>query len=1529
MAQALAGDVSFTAGTPFEDLAALTLEDVLSGAGLFDAAVGGPQEDEMPGILDDSDLMEDFVSDSEAASNSKSAEEISGAIFGTSNDRGDYFPYPNKAMMKTDILFSSPRLRFSRAQQEAILAWGKDLGARDVPSHYRIEKFQKEALEAVGNPTVKVTAASGNVFYVNTVTQAMVKDYAHPETRKLIHAYPEFTHNKLSEVWQASKWLVDAPDEVLTPMVRLDGKDYYINELTRCVDDAWFIPLRFFDMDGAKWAVGRKVQAAQDGLHVSEDHDIMDCAAFRNNWPDIENWNPGGQIFAPQSAQYAALMPNPDRELAAGLEWECPPIVLFIDDVSGNSTKQWNVHYSCYMSNGGLPRSAVEKDCHIQFVATSPHASPMEIVQAICDEIRSTGGKTPIKTWDSVRNRYILIRPWLLFLPGDNPMQAELCSHIGLTANFFCRCCHAGGTKLFKESDEGFASLLQTGRLRSVDETREAVLQQLVLATHAAAAKPLQEAMTASGVKDSLAMPIINRLVAIGKALRRSTSSRKALTPEAVNQTLYEELLKRRDTPVMNPLLGMKGLDPHKDTPVEPLHTLLLGIVKYFWAQTVWILQKQGKFAEFNARLNSLARAGLKIPNIMGDYMCRYRGSLIGKHFKTISQVMAFAICGLVEEPLQNTWYSIGRLTVLIWDTAIEDVQSYMHDLRQTINTVNDFAAKLSPSLLTLKNKFHIFGHIPDHILRFGPALLFSTERYESFNHIFRLCSIHSNRQAPSRDIAVAFANQARCRHMTTGGYWLDARTKRWVCSGREVQRHLQEHRVDAHLLGVDLPKPPRHGTITISSESPVHTSSSRRSQVRTLVSRHQTSAAHLESPLLTADGKWFRGDSLVTTSGDVARLNDEVIVKQHINGASCLSFASILELLSPSEARDRALVIVRMSQLQTTAHNTLKLPVIQRIGELTVLEPSDITCVVNVQHDCASQGCMASGQQRLRQERELTSQVRTVVEHRDTISYVVNTHSLHNQQHLRRALPPHLLMSPSFFADRLVLHREAAASLRDHILQKKLARDAAVRKRAEDALRLANQGGSMELSLLDDESTHAGHSSWTDPDHDELPGGGDNRKLIFDDTIVAPRGPRQRRGGGNVRAAEPEMPDQFSNSTGRGLAGQKGTQARGGRGSSGGARGGSGRSQRRGGRTKGTATQLPAASAHSGGHESMAQTHARLVPSSSSATAVASVSVMSGADSNTFTSQAAAGFSTGSDGLPQLRNDAKQKAQECGLAAEQTAEVVKFCDLSLIEMVIDLKTHLLKNENDLLKRYFRIFVRHPDFALRLRHVVAAILLAPNTPAYHSGILNQVANHIEKNLDWVGLPASCKRDPADWALVKSAISHELAQMRSSMKSKLDMALKNKQDIYLLTTALMMYEMRAKREHWGRVAFLRSCASSWNQLTAVKKKATPFWDHVDQELKSVRATMNETYVSADRRRVEEAKFFADMVLRDVQTYAVTAGQLQMAVHTNDTLTDLQRNAEQVAGTFIAENTPAGAANADDDVEDLGLNVETGF
>lgn len=59
------------------------------------------------------------------------------------------------------------------------------------------------------------------------------------------------------------------------------------------------------------------------------------------------------------------------------------PVLVFMDDVSGNISKQWNKHHVVYMSNGGLPREMLDQEFHVRFVSASPDASPMELMHAV------------------------------------------------------------------------------------------------------------------------------------------------------------------------------------------------------------------------------------------------------------------------------------------------------------------------------------------------------------------------------------------------------------------------------------------------------------------------------------------------------------------------------------------------------------------------------------------------------------------------------------------------------------------------------------------------------------------------------------------------------------------------------------------------------------------------------------------------------------------------------------------------------------------------------------------------------------------------------------------------------------------------------------------------------------------------------------------------------------------------------------------------------------------------------------------
>ncbi|KAI0091387.1 hypothetical protein BDY19DRAFT_886012 [Irpex rosettiformis] len=368
------------------------------------------------------------------------------------------------------------------------------------------------------------------------------------------------------------------------------------------------------------------------------------------------------------------------RERARGRMCYSVPLIIFMDDVSGNISKQWNKHFVAYMSNGNLPREMIEKEFCVRFVTSSPHASPMELMQAIRDSI-SAAAESGVDAWDCMNDEEVLLLVYALFFTGDNPMQAELCSQLGLQGNFFCRTCYVGGTRDFKSSLEGYASLFKEGRSRHPSETAEEISKQVRTSIQPGAQSEIENIRRSSGVRDTGLDEVISTIVEMGKKLRGKLTQ-PPLSESDIKNRLREELqdlLQQREVKdCINPLLGLPGVDIHKDTPTEILHTVLLGVVKYFWAQTVALIEKAKSLSLLQARMQSLTTHGLNLPSFAPEYICHYRGGLIGKHFKSIAQVMPFIIYDLVPSNVLDAWNVIGDLVMLLWHTEIDDREKYL-----------------------------------------------------------------------------------------------------------------------------------------------------------------------------------------------------------------------------------------------------------------------------------------------------------------------------------------------------------------------------------------------------------------------------------------------------------------------------------------------------------------------------------------------------------------------------------------------------------------------------------------------------------------------------------------------------------------------------------------------------------------------------------------------------------------------------------------------------------------------------------
>lgn len=85
--------------------------------------------------------------------------------------------------------------------------------------------------------------------------------------------------------------------------------------------------------------------------------------------------------------------------------------------------------------------------------------------------------------------------------------------------------------------------------------------------------------------------------------------------------------------------------------------------------------------ATFHTRLTSINVDGISAPTLNADYICKYKGSLIGRHFKSLAQVMPFLIYDLVPQMVLDAWTTIGSLVVLLWHTEIQNTEQYLVSL--------------------------------------------------------------------------------------------------------------------------------------------------------------------------------------------------------------------------------------------------------------------------------------------------------------------------------------------------------------------------------------------------------------------------------------------------------------------------------------------------------------------------------------------------------------------------------------------------------------------------------------------------------------------------------------------------------------------------------------------------------------------------------------------------------------------------------------------------------------------------------
>ncbi|KAJ7820820.1 hypothetical protein B0H14DRAFT_3089221 [Mycena olivaceomarginata] len=842
-------------------------------------------------------------------------------------------------MFMLDLLDNLPRLWLSDDHLKAIIWVMKECGTPNVP---------RKLTQDVGLRPRHHTSALDNQFYMNhpndllrLVGSVICQDFSNPLVREYLHFYPEIT-TTISESWQAEKY---------------------------CKDGKYFVPL--------KWIVYEKQVHCDAYLVTKEMIEPRTKLCFQSGIFTVEEHECIQNAFTPH-------MPHPVREIAQGRPVFVLRIMPWADDVSGNRSKQYNAHMNMYIANINLPHKLLAQEYFVRFCATSQYASSLEQFDALAEDCMQ---KDWTSTYDCKLQQEILFRIGIHLLPADNPQQAETTSTAGSSANLWCREDEVGGSATHRETDNGYHALFAPGKPRTPEDTIAKIKKQ-IRAACLGVATAVENLQTETGVKDKIATHWIELLLEEARKIQQERVYNRETRDPRLNDTKIKnearQLVKQSTNPELRPgdhynvLLRLRGLDPHRDSPCEILHTVLLGEDKYVWYETtkVWNDQQGALFA---ARLQSASIDGLNLPPLRAQYMVQYKKSLIGKHYKALQQVGIFQLDSqLCSSALFDLWKANGVLGALIWFPVIKDMEQYLADLTVAIDNVLDRWAIVDPTKITQKYKLHVLPIFHPHVL--------------------------SNHQAPSLDIATTLADMEHFKHQVSGGWWKPSDGD-WTQAGYKIQTFLTGNRQLQRRLGwtpVDAYK--------AVAEPAIH-STKNWITCKYAVSRSQE-PCFPGSWVFVLDGVEAM-KMLIRTSGLAAR---------------------IIKILSPehSHTETEAVVVLQKFTISDTVDAHYEMPLLMKTENIVVSKPEHLVFKFNAQHDCHHFSCSltdAPGQQQERSESKLTRKIRA---HKEDSRFLVNTHAPHNAHLVRETLPRSLTAPKPCFVDRLAKHSEFASALRE-----------------------------------------------------------------------------------------------------------------------------------------------------------------------------------------------------------------------------------------------------------------------------------------------------------------------------------------------------------------------------------------------------------------------------------------------------------------------------------------------------------------
>ncbi|KAI8457807.1 hypothetical protein BY996DRAFT_8420195 [Phakopsora pachyrhizi] len=393
------------------------------------------------------------------------------------------------------------------------------------------------------------------------------EELGNPLVSSYLEFYPEQSAGKnIYKLSQSKKWLQEYPRDLRAQMISVGGKHYYIYEPVQINDGSVVVPMFFYIKGGKMYAKACKlnfsvISSAEVNIFISWNRDFYSDDIKEIVGEDF--LRPYAEIlvsdrillaskcrnilheYTPEGKEIIQLS-NPWRIKAEGKMIRHVPLSFYADDTSGNISKQWNKHISIFMSLAGLPPKLSNTEFNKLFVATSNIASALELAAPVFEELKKLT-TTGFTAFDYSLQVDVLVLPVVLLFMADSPMHAEITSTMQPNASLMpCRICN-----LKAENKKEKATATYVDRFLGCKTTGYIIVQ------------PDLRCWTATK----------NNAYHTWKLVQQRASKKKN------SVEYYRSRGKRYVKP--------GSFDGHKDMPVEVLHVVLLGILKYLYQDLI------------------------------------------------------------------------------------------------------------------------------------------------------------------------------------------------------------------------------------------------------------------------------------------------------------------------------------------------------------------------------------------------------------------------------------------------------------------------------------------------------------------------------------------------------------------------------------------------------------------------------------------------------------------------------------------------------------------------------------------------------------------------------------------------------------------------------------------------------------------------------------------------------------------------------------------------------------------------------